>query len=256
MIDIVMTAAVRPDVVKQTLGAARDRLISKHGFRLIVDIAPVGDTHIYTQRDVEEIVQWYFPCHKIRMLPESLQADALRWTWQNAESDWVLQLEDDWVFTRLVDVDEIIEFAESYFDRYARFACSYVGREAGSVLFDRCGKSVTNYPPYYGVFKELMFFGNGWYWRRVKGKSLGGPPALMRREYIEGAIKFMDGITCLDVLSREPEVQQFLSDWEILAYVGEDGKGNLVRDVGKQWKAERGIRMQKRTPKGVLWTNP
>jgi hypothetical protein len=118
------------------------------------------------------------------------------------------------------------------------------------MYLDRIDKSVLTYP---GYGNERVKQVTNDLWTRVKGKSLGGPPAILRRQYIDAVKPLLDGKTCLDILSAAPKVQKVLSDWDISIYTGKDGNGSLVKDIGKQWKKDRGLRMVKRTNRGVSW---
>lgn len=75
----------------------------------------------------------------------------------------------------------------------------------------------------------------------------------MTKEYIKGVIPFIKNNECLDITSRCKESQAFLKNWNIAVYTGENNEGNLVRDIGKDWRKKHGLKMVKNTPKGVSW---
>ena len=238
-IDIVMTAAFRPEILSQTLFSLKRNLIWDGKFRLIIDIAPVPAVEeslvVPTQCSLVNLAKSYFPCTLSRMLLDSPQADALKWTWKNATSDYILQWEDDWELTKKVDLEKML-------------TCFLP--KTGMMYFDRAGKSVLDYSGYVGAFRLR----SNNVWERIKGKSLGGPPALLKREYAHRALSFVDGTTCLDLLAARTDVQEFLSEWEIAVYLGEHGQASLVKDIGKAWKKEQGITMKKNTKRGVTWS--
>lgn len=238
IIDIAMTAALRPEIVARTLTSLSKNLRWSLGFRLIVDVAPVGEKGV-TQNDVLEkiMMTWDTNCGlTCRALEESLQAEALQWTWSKSDSRFMLQWEDDWELVQPVDLGEMVSIMER-------------NREIGMLYLDRAGKSILDYPKYKGSFLYMEPV----VWKRVLGKSLGGPPALLRHEYVKEVLEILDGVTCLDLLSRQPHAQALLKRWTVAVYTGSDGKGNLVKDIGKEWKEQQGIRMKKDTPRGVTW---
>lgn len=244
-VDICMTAALRPDIVVQTLESLKKNInlmVSAaffHSLRLVVDIANVGDPQ-YTQQDVLDAIHQTVPGWDViaRALPEgSVQAEALRWTWKTSDAPCILQWEDDWTLEKEVSMQVLLRAFLSF-------------KRLGMLYLDRAGKSVLDYGGYSkGTFEKV---GNGFY-RRKKGKSLGGPPAVLSRQYINAVMPLLDGVTCLDVLSQGKKAQKVLSNWELFVFTGLDNKGNLVQDIGKEWRAKRGLKMVKNTERGVTW---
>lgn len=232
-IDIAMTAAIRPDILERTLSSLKRYLIWGGEFRLFADIAPVGDLK-YTVGEVMEVIASHFDSYKVRTLTDSPQADALKWSWQSTQTEYLLQWEDDWELKSPVNLETVIDFMDQ-------------DPKIGMVYFDRFGKSVLDYSGYKDKFTYL----HSGFWERKMEKSLGGPPALLRASYAREVLPFIDGYTCLDILSREPRVQPILDKWRTFVYTATTG--HLVEDIGKQWKEERGIVMVKRTERGVQW---
>lgn len=240
MIDITMTAALRANILVKTLTSIRKNLEYSGGFRLIVDVAPVPlekqskDYIVRKQHEIVEIAQCYFPRCSTRCLFDSPQADAVRWTWAHATSEFVLQWEDDWVLEKNINLQDVVDHFEP---------------DMAIMCFDRHGKSVRTYPGYQDQVEQH----SKQVWYRVRGKSLGGPPALMRNQYMQQVVPLIEENRCLDTMSHDPVVEKLLSKWKIGIYLGEDGKGNLVQDIGKEWKRDQGFVMKKNTPRGVTW---
>lgn len=237
-IDIAMTAALRPEIVRHTLESIRDNLKYDGGFNLWVDVAPVGDNR-YQQNDVvntiNNTVRWPL---QYRAIEDSPQADALKWTWESTGSEYILQWEDDWILDRTVDLSMLL----AYMDDHPWY---------GMMYFDRQGKSVLDYPGYKGSFTCVSEKSN--IWERKKGKSLGGPPAILSQRYVRDVLPLITGNICLDLLSKEKTAQKVLQRWGTCVFTGHDGKGHLVRDTGKYWRAGMGLKMVKNTKRGVTW---
>ena len=236
-IDIAMTAALRPQIVRRTLSSLQDNLTFMNESKLVVDIAPVGDTR-RSQADILEVVRQYFPDrYNARMQRESLQADALKWTWQHVTTEFFWQWEDDWELTCPISETEVklmVDFMNN-------------NPNLGLILLDRCEKPVYLKAGYMDQFRYI----HSGMWNREEAKSLGGPPALIRKEYADQVCSIVDGAVCLDILSSEPEAQSVLDKWDIYLY-GKNPDG-LVRDIGKPWVAEMGLKRIKRSDKGVQW---
>ena len=236
MIDVAMTASIRPDVIIRTLESIGTN-ITYRPLRLIVDISHVGEVHKYSQDYCIEVIKNCCTQYGIdlvyRKLPLSLQAEALKWTWSKADTDFVLQWEDDWVLLQKIDITVLMQLMNKH--------------QFGMLYFDRYKKSVVDYPGYKGVFNKLT---NNTY-VRIKGKSLGGPPALLKKEYIKAVLPLIKDEVCLDTISPTKEVQEVLKNWSIGVYY--HTKGNLVKDIGKEWKERNNLIMRKNTKVGVQW---
>lgn len=230
-IDITMTVALRPEIVEPTLKSLLDNVVWHGSLSLIADIAPVGIKSI-SQAHMSDLLFRYFPNANIRVLPESKQADAVRWTWNNVSSEYFLHWEDDWVLLHDIDLSNLI----GWMDKYPNCAM---------LLFDRLRKSVVDYVGYEGKFKKI----DNYIYEKVIHKGLGGPPALIRKSYATEVVKLMDANTCLDNLSATSKAQDLLDAWTICAYTGDHG--GFVDDIGKAWRKKMGIRMIK-VPQGVL----
>jgi len=233
MIDITMTAALRPEIVERTLKSISDHIIFNGILRLIIDIAPVGDNK-YNQLDILNIAPKYFSNINIRTRDISYQAEALIWAWRNAESEFILNWEDDWELLEDIYFDKLIE----YFNYYRKLA---------AINFDRQEKSILNYPGYKDKFELL----NKNLYQRKMGYSLGGPPALIRGEFIKQALKYVNPFEYFDITSRKPEVQSFLNEWDHATLIHYDGP--YVKDLGKEWRKKHGLKMVKDTSIGVQW---
>lgn len=237
MIDVTTTAALRPKILDMTFSSFFKNMEWDGKFRLIIDVAPVPEFKKgkVSQERVLEVARRYFDNIIPRTLDESKYSEAMKWAWKTSESDFVLQWEDDWKLVKKVYLQEIIDFMSS-------------DDSIGMVYFDRSGKSVFSHKPYKDSFERI----NLSFWERTKGKSIGGPPALLKQSYIQDILKIMDDTICPDVISREPEIRKEINKWRIFVYTGHS-IGNIVVDIGKSWKIKNKIKMKKNTPRGLTW---
>ncbi len=241
MIDITMTAIVlRPEILEETLISLTQNLKTSKTLRLIIDIAPAANSP-HSQADLWEVARFYFGKNLIcRMVNPSLQAEAIKWMWDRSDTPFVLHWEDDWVLTRELNLDAVI----GLFNLFSEINMSMV-------FFDRYEKSVLDYSGYKGKFTKSTMH-NSFYHRNVN-TGLGGPPALLRKDYKEQVLCLMKDTECLDITSKTNKAKRLLKKWNVGVYTGKNGKGNLVKDIGKEWRAARGLKMVKDTKRGVTW---
>ena len=235
-IDITTTASLRPDILGRTLKSIRGNVKTSNDFRLIIDIAPVGDK-MYSQDMVEKIARNYVDDIIVRKLAKSLQAEAIKWAWGQVRSDVFLHWEDDWVATKGIDIDYLAEYIRE-------------SNNFAMIIFDRDDKSILAKNTYSDG--KFQYKGSG-FWYKKYGFNFGGPPALINKKFAKKALKYLKDDECLDITCRTEESQSFLRKWEFAVWTGRDNKGSLISDIGKQWRKERGIKMVKRTPDGVRW---
>lgn len=238
MIDITMTAIdLRPEILEETLISLVKNLVYNKPLRLIIDNA-IGSYTPFKHYNLYEVANTYFDNTHLtyRMIEDSKQAEAIRWMWSRSDSDFVLHWEDDWVLIKKLDLNLVKDLFKIF-------------PGTGMIYFDRYQKSVLDYPGYKGVFTKVF---NSFYYRE-EGKSLGGPPALLRKDYKESVLTIMKDTECLDITSRTKKAQELLKKWDIGVYTGESGRGNLVKDIGKAWRDSKGLKMVKDTPRGVTW---
>jgi len=229
MVDIAMTATLRPEIVKQTLDSLQKNLIYDGGFRLVVNIDPIGKGN---SKEMVDLVHSYFPGTVVQIPTKPNHSEAQRWVWDQATSEYVLQWQDDWELLKSVRLGDLLDLMRD-------------APSVGQIYFDRSGKSVLDYPGYRDCFVKLP---NG-LWNRIKGKSLGGPPAILRLRYIHEVLPLINGD--LDTLSQtDLVVRQVVDKWAVWVFTGENG--NLVRDLGRGWSEKNGISSVK-LPSGLVW---
>jgi hypothetical protein len=232
MIDITMTATFRPEILRQTLESLR--LLKYDGkFRLVANIDPVGDKTC-SHSEIHSILAEYYPNHIINESLVGNHIEAIKWVWSHVESEFVLQWEDDWILEHPVNLQVMVDWINSR-------------KTIAQICFDRSDKPVHSYPGYTGRFSYVR---DG-FWERVKGKSFGGPPALMRRKYLKQVIPHMKFE--LDTLSKhDHRADIVLSRWEVWLYTG--GHMGLVHDIGRQWLKQNNLRGSK-SSRGVRWSH-
>jgi len=103
-IDITTTATLRPSIVERTLWSFWRLCFKEHNARLILNVDPVGDER-YTQKDIVAIARKYFPKMVVRTPSTASYLSAVKWAWENVETDVFFFLEDDYYLFCPIDLD-------------------------------------------------------------------------------------------------------------------------------------------------------
>lgn len=105
--DLTMTAARRPDVFEQTLQSFQAMLFDRVPVRtFFLNIDPIWGTD-EDGRAVEQIARSYFKNVSVRTPETPSYGGAVKWLWQQPETDWFLHLEDDWLLSHKVSLDQL-----------------------------------------------------------------------------------------------------------------------------------------------------
>lgn len=225
--DVAMIAALRPKVIRKTLETFKKNIRYSGSFRVVAAIAPppIGDAGV-SQKDVKKLIESFYPL-KAQTKGTKSHSDCQSWIWKNCDSDFFLQWEDDWELLKPLDLDLMVETMRRR-------------RDFAYINFDRKEKSLLTHRPYverhlFNKLEQGLFF-------RVRGKSLGGPPAIVRASYAAKAAEFIKSNEAPDRTSGTKEVQKFLRGYVIGHYIGQDGEGAIVQDIGTVWRQAKGLR--------------
>jgi hypothetical protein len=125
MIDITMTACIRSKIIEKTLVSFKEKLFKNHPTRLIINIDPVGEVD-YRSNIIDRLIHLGVVDDIVWRFPEEPDfPKAFKWVWEQATSNYIFHLEDDWELLRDVDLNEIIAMLEKYPDlaliRFPRF---------------------------------------------------------------------------------------------------------------------------------------
>ena len=224
MIDITMTACSRPKLIEKVFISLK-KYMPDIELRLIINIAKAG-TGNYTQYDVIDVVKRYFSNFIVRVQNNSNQTDGLFWAWNNAQSSFVLNWEDDWELLQHIDLDKLI----SYFDKHISLA---------SILLLRKDK------PNEGFSNKLD---DNLYERYA---YLGGPPSLIRHQFMKKVLSYMKSDEHFNQTIKCSQIRELLYKWRFGVYAPD----NLacVRDLGIIWKQENGIKSGRTIKEGTVW---
>ena len=115
LIDITMTATVRPEILERTLSSFWQYMFSQYNYdyRLIINIDRIGDNS-YSQKDALDVAESYFSdivynCPDTNSFPR-----AVKWVWSNSTSDYVFHLEDMWLLLTSINLNHLIHILDNY----------------------------------------------------------------------------------------------------------------------------------------------
>lgn len=235
MIDISMTATLRPEIHKEVINSLSKYLKTKQKLRLVINVDRKGDLN-YTQEDVLknfEQVEWITEIKQ--NLPKKPKFfEALTWVWGNSETDYVLQWEDDWVLHRDLYLDDFLEIME---------------RKSVDIFGFFCKPKISN-----GLKIETETV-NG---RRYKFVNIKQPlpsftPSILTQKYLEPMVGLMKSShkawqRPIHFVKNEASVRRLLKEVRHFKYISDnyktDRNRNLLTDIGKRWKKENKIRIK------------
>lgn len=108
VLDFVTTAMARPDVVDATYKSFTQNLkgVDWAGSTLYINIDPLPEG--VSRKGVVAMGRKYFGNVIARCPGQANFADAYKWLWQQPKGEFFFNLEDDWVLTEEIDVNELV----------------------------------------------------------------------------------------------------------------------------------------------------
>ncbi|MBW1998579.1 MAG: glycosyltransferase family 2 protein [Deltaproteobacteria bacterium] len=106
MIEILMTATKRPEIIERTLRSFKANLFRNIPTKVIVNIDPVGPG---TTKDVLDVIGEYFRVKSVNLPEVPHFGKAFKWVWSQAEADLCFWLEDDWELIRPLSLLDMME---------------------------------------------------------------------------------------------------------------------------------------------------
>lgn len=201
-IDVVITATLRPEVLDLTLHSfSRNLLRQPDKVRVILNVDPIGDM-TRSQDEVVRTCKRYFPIVIARTPPEPSFSKAVKWCWEQVQTDMFLHLEDDWLLKRPIDLDQIVAAFEQ-------------DRNIASVRLNRDSNPARDpvWSPYFSL-----------------------NPSFIRKEFVTEALPFF--LTTCDPEKQfcelDGEKKRMLGHWKYLCY-GVPNEPPLVIDIGRSW---------------------
>jgi hypothetical protein len=205
MIDITMTATIRPDVLETTLDSFCEKMLyEKNRYRLIINIDPIGEN--IKPKFILKIAQKYFDDIVHRYSPEPGFANAVIWAWNQIKSDYIFYLQDDWKLLRPINIDDMIEVLDK-------------NPKLSSLRLNK------NETP---IDENTEF---------VICPRISLNPILFKSEFIKGVVPLMTPDINPEKQLRpslKSERGRFIRNWEHGIYI-KDSRDRIVGDLGRFW---------------------
>jgi len=223
MLDVTITATLRPELLERTLQSFRESVNSSWGFRCLLNVDPVGGGSL---DQLTRTAQAHFDHIVIRTPKKADWLNAIKWLWMRVKSPVFFHLEDDWVFNRPVSADSVVDIFEQE-------------KKLGYLCLRK--KSIKA-----GAEQQI---GNEWitYRKRVHGQRLGLQPSFWRRRLARDIVALLPETTrrSPEKLMREGECcEAAVMQWKDADY-GKINTEPWVTDIGREWRAERGLKRGK-----------
>lgn len=228
MIDITMTATLRPEILNRTLKSFKKHLFRDFYAPLFINIDPVGPGKLIQMFDI--FYQYFPPCSVNVNAPSKPGfGRAFKWLWNQPHAPWIFHLEDDWELLRAINPQEMINCLKANPDlALLRLPWKPTGLQSM--------KNWRYFFPWNGQFFECP--------KEFK-REVGfcGHPSLIRREFVQNTIKYLDE-------TRNPEKQFHHGPPELMAEIdkwryGVFAKPNeppAIRDIGREWMVKNSWR--------------
>lgn len=226
MIDLTVTACIRPQIIRRTLSSFKRNLFKDVPCRLILNVDQVGEYG--TKYEIYNIAQQFFKgiC---RITETPSFPEAFIWTWSQTKRDFVFHLEDDWELLRPVDIYAMFRIMEKYEDlAVLRLPYKSTGLQSA--------KNWKYFFPFNGDFFECP---------EELRQEVGfcGHPSLIRGEFVRRAVVHLDP-------KKNPEKQFHHGNpgliaevlrWRYGVYAGPNEPA-AIRDIGRKWMVKEGFK--------------
>ena len=236
-VDFVMTAVVRPKILKGSLQTIKRYVMRKQpdvDFRLIINVDPVGEA-IDPMR-VVEVAQAHFKKVVYNIPKEPSFPKAVKWVWSHSTAPYVFHWEDDTMILRRINISHMI----SILDKYPKLSSL------------RLYKATTPKRKVFRTFNcRWIQQPEGFYLASDWKKQFGLNPILIKKEFIDEAVKRMRDDTNPEKQFRYSQkyMRDHIKNWKYGLY-SKQGEPRIVDGRrGAAWKQKMGLKK----PKGITF---
>ena len=241
-IAVTMTATLRPSIVRRTLNSFCSNCFNMDEV-LIINIDPVGNDSKYaevypTSMDCMEdavLENWLKRLVVVNTPTTASFPAAFKWVWQraitNTDFDYIFHLEDDWQLLRGVDLSDMVRLME----------------ENEDLLILRLSQFLTGQDRTKNWNKWLYWTGEFFEPKPEEKGLLGfcGHPSLIKREFVEAALKVLDGIHNPEKqIKGHNKIMKPLYDRGRFGVYSPQNCGPTVMDIGRPWMVKNGYKKQ------------
>jgi len=240
MIDIAITATVRPKLLERTFETFYNKCFNDYCYKIknsnlhiVINVDPVGDTKNFKQHHMIDICHKYSNNVTYNTPKKANFAKAVKWVWYNCVNDYVFHLEDDWELNRNTDLIKIINLMDNNEDLAAiKLFKKRYPEEIPYIMFDSD----------YDYDNDELFIAKN------SGTQFGLNPTLIKRSFLQEALPLMSDDLNPEKQFRQknPVMKDFVLKYKYGMY-GVPGDEALVKDIGTVWRNKRNIEKPKGT---------
>jgi len=221
-VDITMTAVIRPKMLASTLRTIHKNVIKKQkGFRLIINVDPIGED--IDPMKVVKTAKKFFDEVKYNIAKEPSFPKAVKWVWSQVEAPYAFHWEDDINILRPIDIDDMISIHEKY-------------PKLSSL---RLYKHSTPRVKVIHTFScKWIYQPEGFYLAKDWKKQFGLNPILIKKAFIDGALKCM-----VDNINPEKQfrfsqnyMREHIKNWQYGLYTKQGDLRMIDGRKGQEWK--------------------
>lgn len=228
MLDVLVIATRRPEILERTLSSFRRNMFGQVPCRCIVNVDPVGES--IPSSAVVDVCEKYFT-EVVSFKPDSANFGvAFKTLWHMAESEFAFNLEEDWELNYRVDIDSMLRTMIAW-PRLASLRLPY------KAVGEKVSKNWKFFFPWNGSYFECP--------KELK-REVGfcGHPSLIRTAFMQRTAPYLDA-------RKNPEKQfhgrgnfpilKEVDRWEYGVFA-KPNSPPAIRDIGRQWMVDRGWR--------------
>lgn len=227
--DIIATCTLRNRVFLKTFDSFQKNLFRDFKpHRLVANIDPVGeDNNPYLL--LSTISEFFGNNLKIKLAEKPNFMEAFLWAWSNGETDYLFQIEDDWVLLRPFDFSGMLKIMDDNPNlAYLRFS-------SWPTDTDWCKQWNKKYY-WNGSFFECPI--------EIRGiAGFCGHPGILRKEFIHSLLPLLKpfGSPEKQINNRyDPRIKEILRKWTYGVFA-EPNSAAGVKDIGRKWRASTGF---------------
>jgi hypothetical protein len=226
-IDITMTATLRPEIITRTLDSILNCVIGRKTdrFRLILNIDRIGDK--VKPKEIIRPAAERFKDLIFNIADSPSFPKAVKWVWSQATARFIFHIEDDWIFSRKIEVDDMIRILDKYEEVSSLRLSKYNTRPSEVIKQFEC---------------KWRYNEDGFYIADRWEKQFGLNPILIKKQFIDEALPRM-----VDHVNPEKQFRMsqeymvpVIKKWKYGLYTTPGAKA-LVTDIGRDWSKPRGF---------------
>jgi len=223
-IDITMPATLRPGIFERTLTSFCKKMFTdRDRYRLILNVDPIGESDC-KPKHIIKIAKRFFPTVVAHVPKQPSFPTAFIWCWKQAFNDCVFHMNEDWVLTRPVDIDTVIDLLEA-------------NPHVANMRFPKM-----DIPANLVIFNCQYVVKKGYLQATRRNNQFGTNPSLLRGEFVYATRDRMIPTKNPEKQFRPscPDVFEIVDQWDYAIYAKPKQKA-LIKDIGRAWMNDHGF---------------